>query len=235
MVQIRSLKPTVKIKMPVKPEKYRPPQRIVIVERRNRDFPPPTPQPTPCRLWQGPQGSDGYGWRKYTDAAGQRRPISMHRWVMGELLGRRLEPSEVVLHACDNPLCYRVSHLSIGTVQSNNLDMLRKGRASKPPVNVFHGECHPMAKLSAAQVREIRGHYQSGLYIKTIARMYDVSPSTVRRILSGVTWQKAGNRVQPPTKTLPTKPQVATASPESGALPAKRIKPVKPITKRDTR
>ena len=189
MPEIRTLKPLVKIRMPRRPQvrlKKKPQYKIVV--RRNVDHPPPTPQPTPCRLWQGVEGTDGYGRRKVREPNGTVRSMSMHRWVMEQLLGRRLRPSEVIMHACDNRLCYRADHLSVGTVRENNADMKAKGRNTPPPVNVYHGECHPMAKLSAAQVRRIRGHYQSGLSAITIAEMFEVSPSTIRRIVNGVRW-----------------------------------------------
>ena len=107
MVAIRTLKPLVKLRMPTRQHPTRRTQ-VKVVRRTQATHPTPTPQPTPCRLWQGTQGSDGYGWRKITLADGRRIPVSMHRWVMAQLLGRRLNRYEVVLHACDNPLCYRV-------------------------------------------------------------------------------------------------------------------------------
>ena len=179
MVEIRTLKPLVKLRMPQRPTRRDPRrQQYKIVVRHNRDYPPPTPQPTPVRLWQGVEGTDGYGRRKVRDADGSIRSSSMHRWVMEQLLERRLKPSEVVLHACDNRLCYRADHLSVGTVQDNNADMRAKGRNTPPPVNVFHGECHPMAKLQrmrryAASV----GTTRAGCTAVTIAEMFDVSPT----------------------------------------------------------
>jgi hypothetical protein len=207
MVEIRTLQPIVKLRIPTARTNIGRPSRVMVVRRTQATHPSPTPQPTPCRLWQGAQGSDGYGWRK-TDIDGSRKGVSMHRWVMAEYLGRKLKPTEVVLHACDNPLCYRIDHLSLGTIADNNADMKAKGRAHRPPVNVFHGECHPMAKLTESQVREIRGHRQSGLYVRTIAQMYDVAPSTIRRICAGVTWNTVGDErsyappIKPPTRDL---------------------------------
>ena len=241
MVEIRTLKPTVKLAMPRRPTRADPRrQQYKIVLRRNVDHPPPTPQPTPCRLWQGVEGTDGYGRRKVREADGKIRSTSMHRWVMEELHGRRLKSSEVILHACDNRLCYRVDHLSIGTVQDNNADMRAKGRGTKPPIHHFQGECHPMAKLSEHQVRAIRGHHISGLRVKTIAEMYEVAPSTIRRIVKGVTWNHAAPR--PPTRDLleearqriaaaeeAAKPPASTA--DGGSLrPSKRIRPVKKMS-----
>jgi hypothetical protein len=259
MVQIRTLKPTVRLRMPTDSQaKYRHTQTKV-VRRTQENFPSPTPQPTPCRLWQGAAGSDGYGWRKTGEGPG-RKGVSMHRWVMSEFMGRKLRPTEVVLHACDNPFCYRLDHLSLGTIADNNADMKAKGRNSPPPVNVFHGECHPMAKLTEAQVRAIRGHRQSGLYVKTIAEMFEVAPSTIRRICQGVTWNYVGNApppginvdrpVKPPTRDLMAEAKARieaeaerSARPPEGLPPpggraernmrVKPIQPIKPLTRRN--
>lgn len=258
MVEIRSLRtltPTKRIRVPTdKQAKYRHTQ-VKVVRRTQATHPSPTPQPTPCRLWQGAAGSDGYGWRKVGEGH-KRKGVSMHRWVMSQALERKLAPNEVVLHACDNPFCYRLDHLSIGTVQSNNADMRAKGRDVKPPRNVFHGECHPMAKLTERQVRDIRGHYQSGLATKTIARMYEVAPSTIRRILKGVTWNVVGDStkyVKPPTRDLlaearerlerqeqerSTPPAAGGGGPSAAVVvernsPVKGVRPIKPMTRRN--
>lgn len=186
MVTIRRLQPSVKIALPG----GRVPDRghtYIVVRRRRSDFLPPTPQPTPCVIWQGSCDRDGYGRMKRA-RDGVRTTVFVHRWVMEEVLGRRLMPWEVILHACDNPPCFRIDHLSVGTLADNNADMRAKGRGTPPPVNRYEGECHPMAKLSERQVRAIRGHHQSGLSTKTIAEMYDVSRSTIQRICSGVRW-----------------------------------------------
>jgi hypothetical protein len=234
---IRTLKPIVKIRMPTNHGgNIGRHTQVKVVRRTQENFPSPTPQSTPCRLWQGAAGSDGYGWRKVGEGPG-RKGVSMHRWVMCEYLGRKLTPNEVVLHACDNPFCYRLDHLSIGTVQSNNADMRAKGRDVKPPRNVFHGECHPMAKLSSAKVRDIRGYRQQGLTIKTIAEMYEVAPSTIRRICTGVTWAVM------PTRDLMAEARArieaeegrSTSAAADGGEPSapasvERIKRVKPMT-----
>jgi len=187
MVVIRRLAPSVgRIALPTKPipDHY---SKVMVVLRRRRDFPAPTPQPTPCVIWQGAVDRDGYGRMKRM-VKRERKTVYVHRWVMEQVLGRSLNQWEVILHACDNPPCFRVDHLSIGSIADNNADMRSKGRDSPPPATRFEGECHPMAKLSEAQVRKIRGHYQSGLSSKTIAEMFNVSRSTIQRIVSGVRW-----------------------------------------------
>jgi hypothetical protein len=231
LVEIRKLQPSVgRIALPSKEVEYRP-SRVKVVVRRRVDHPPPTPQPTPCVLWQGSVTQQGYGrrkvWRK-----GERQTVELHRWVMEQVAGRVLRKDEVVMHACDNPLCYRVSHLSIGTLRSNFDDMKEKGRHVKPPVNRFHGEAHPMAKLSAHQVRKIRGYWISGWSIKRIAAEFEVSPTTISRIVNGVRWAsgpqvdllaEARAKLGIESAARP-QPSQAQASPVQPSGPVKRVR-----------
>jgi hypothetical protein len=127
MVVIRTLKPSFEIALPkrAKPDRAKAFQGKVVMRRR-ADYPPPTPQPTPCVLWQGAIDDKGYGTiHRFTD--GKRDKIRPHRWVMEQLHGP-LRPDQVVMHLCDNPRCYRVSHLRIGTHAENVADMIAKGR-----------------------------------------------------------------------------------------------------------
>jgi hypothetical protein len=216
MVEIRRLEPKVQIRLPARAT---PGLSLIhrVVVRRRGEFPPPSPQATPCVLWQGSVDRDGYGRMKRT-VDGKRVTVAVHRWVMEQAVGRRLRPDEVILHACDNPPCFRVEHLSVGSVRDNNDDMRAKGRGSPPPINRFQGECHPMAKLSAAQVRRIRSHYQSGLSSTTIAEMFDVSVSTIRRINAGVSWR-------PPTEDLLAGQRpVPLAAPSEAAAAASSVR-----------
>lgn len=222
MVEIRKLQPTVHIALPARLSQ--PVRRSYVhVERRRVNFPPPTPQATPCVLWQGSVDRDGYG-RMKRGPEGKRETVRVIRWVMSEVKKRPLRADEHVLHACDNPPCYRVDHLSLGSIQDNNADMLAKGRNVKPPINRYTGECHPMAKLNERQVRAIRGHYISGLSQKTIAEMFDVSPTTIGKIVRGVLWASGSSQqVFPPRSTL----SAAGGEGPSAPLRVERTKPVK--------
>lgn len=93
-----------------------------VIVRSLADFPPPSPQPTACRLWQGRVPPHGYGERWDPD---RQRMVLAHRWVYETVNG----PTELdVLHRCDQKLCYRYEHLFAGTAADNALDMMAKGR-----------------------------------------------------------------------------------------------------------
>ena len=157
--------------------------------RSLKDNPPPTPQPTPCRLWQGAVDKDGYGRLKITLPDGTYKHKTIHRWVVEQVLGRELKSSEFILHACDHPPCYRYDHLSVGTVQDNNADMKAKGRAKKTPVNRLPGESNGRSTLSTRDVERIRNMRRQGFTIKTISEAFDVAPTTVGKVVRGVSWR----------------------------------------------
>lgn len=171
MVQIRKLHPefvgpdghSVRLRIPKKPA---PPterplrrsdgRRKVVYTRRLVDYPPPTPQPTPCVLWQGAVDAYGYGSMKQYFPNGHKRTVKVHRWVIEQAEDRLLNPAETVLHLCDNPPCYRVSHLKVGTIAENNADARAKGRAKPPPINRFYGADNPNSK-DYLKIREPEG------------------------------------------------------------------------------
>ena len=208
MVEIRKLQPTVQMRklIPVEMRETQQRQRqVIVVERRLRDFPPPTPQPTPCRLWQGMDDPNGYGRRKIKVAPGTGpnlgwRTVSMHRWVIETVYGIKLNREQVVMHRCDNRLCYRFDHLLIGTTQLNTADMMAKGRGRKPPVHHFYGAKNPNVRFTEAHVAWVKDLSAQGYYQKTIAEMTGISKSHVQRILAGKTWwhQHQPNAKGPP-------------------------------------
>ena len=189
MVVIRRLQPVVKIALPTRPERVKRSQAKV--ERRTMTtHPPPTPQPTPCRLWQGSVDSNGYGRMKRM-VNGRWETVRVYRWVMEQAIGRKLRPDEFILHACDNPPCFRLDHLSVGSALDNNRDMMTKGRFVPPPVTRLLGAMHPQAKFTARQARKIRHDYRTGVRAKTLAGQYGVDIRTIRRLVEGVTYAES--------------------------------------------
>lgn len=88
-----------------------------------------------------------------------------------------------VLHKCDNPSCFNPNHLTVGTHTDNIYDMCSKNRNTR-------GEQHAKAKLTEAQVREIRFiSSEKGQSSGALSRIYNVSERTIRFIAKGKTWK----------------------------------------------
>jgi len=78
---------------------------------------------TPCREWQGLRSKKGYG---RVVRAG--RHWQLHRYVW-TLVNGPLPEGMHVCHRCDNPPCFRLDHLFLGTNRDNVDDKMAKGRA----------------------------------------------------------------------------------------------------------
>jgi hypothetical protein len=82
----------------------------------------PTPLATPCIEWQGLVSLEGYG-RLRRDG----RLQYVHRYVWSLVHGP-IPDGMCVLHRCDNPRCFRLDHLFLGSHLDNIRDMAAKGR-----------------------------------------------------------------------------------------------------------
>lgn len=76
-----------------------------------------------CLEWKGLLDKDGYGRVKRNNV-----DTRSHRSFFEIWHGITLKPEEVLLHACDNPLCFNPFHLRKGTQAENVKDMDAKGR-----------------------------------------------------------------------------------------------------------
>lgn len=86
-----------------------------------------------------------------------------------------------VLHNDDNPLNNRVDNLRWGTTKDNIGDRQSRNRQAR-------GERQHLSKVSATDVYKIRELRESGLTIKEIAEIYNMSISAIYGIISGKTW-----------------------------------------------
>ena len=73
-----------------------------------------------CWNWTAAKDIDGYG--KYSIA--KKGSWRAHRFSL-LVSGVEIPEGKIVLHHCDNPSCVNPAHLSVGTVQDNNLDKLK--------------------------------------------------------------------------------------------------------------
>lgn len=73
------------------------------------------------------------------------------------------------------------SNLAWGTSAENKADMIEHGTR-------LEGERHPLAKLTADQVSQIRSRYDAGELQRVLAEEYGISQTQVSRICRGVRW-----------------------------------------------
>lgn len=131
-----------------------------------------------CWVWTGaPATKEGYG-RVGID--GRKHLVHRLSYV---LANGQIPDGLLVLHTCDNPPCVRPDHLFVGTDADNRADMVAKGRQV-----ILHGEDHPRAKLSQADVDRIRSEVAGGRMQKDLAAEYGVTRQLVSAIVNRKCW-----------------------------------------------
>lgn len=132
-----------------------------------------TSDPASCWDWPGATQNGGYGHV----GAGRRGEgnIRVAVVVLEDKLGRPLKPGKIACHTCDRPPCANPGHLYEGTEQTNQQDVIDRGRRK------IGGE-DPRAKLSHADVVAIREDPRSH---REIAAEHEISRSLVSMIRSG--------------------------------------------------
>lgn len=138
-----------------------------------------------CWIWTGAvRGVDGYGafWVEsgFTENA--------HRVAYTIAYGM-IPAGKIVMHDCDTRLCVRSSHLVAGTYKKNMQDAFVRGL-----LPATKGSRHGMAKLTEANVYEIRKFYASTTTLKGaakdyLAKRYSVSRSCIKQIVLRQSWQ----------------------------------------------
>lgn len=149
--------------------------------------------PSGCLEWQGALDGKGYG---QIVVLGQK--MQLNRFALELKIGRELIGEEYALHKCDNPSCCNPDHLFIGDQLENVRDMWRKNRQGGQfakghkmnPEFVLRGEQIGISKLTEADVRKAREIYAKGkMGHKRLAKMFGVTPSTMRAVLKRRTWK----------------------------------------------
>ena len=127
-----------------------------------------------CWLWTGYMKTDGYGQIGINCKKYKTHRIS---WL---LAGNTIPTGHVIRHKCRSKNCLNPEHLETGTVAENNADMIRDG-TSRP------GERHHSAKLTEAQVLEIRKRSTENQ--RRLAEEYGVSKMTIYYIINKKKWK----------------------------------------------
>lgn len=132
-----------------------------------------------CWPWLGARYPAGYGRIR----RGKRQRVA-HREAYEIAYGVTIGDELMVCHRCDNPSCCNPAHLFVGTAADNNADRALKGRNGDT-----RGEKHPRAKLSDADVFEIRRMRSDGMIYKTIAARFGVTAQAICYICRWRTWR----------------------------------------------
>lgn len=130
--------------------------------------------PDDCWGWGGTLTDD-----KYPNffGLGQARG---HRYSYRHYKGK-IPKGLFVCHSCDNPKCCNPKHLFLGTCKDNMQDAKKKGRT-------LTGEKNAMAKLTEADVIQIRQLRACGWMYREIQTIHPVAISLLHRVCTNQSW-----------------------------------------------
>lgn len=128
-----------------------------------------------CWAWLGARSRNGYG---SVSVLGTIRKTHRVAWELtnGPIPSGEGHHGICVMHRCDNRICVRPDHLSLGNHLDNMADCASKMRIAR-------------MKLTREQVIEARCRIADGDSERTIARDLGVSGSTVHRAATGEHWR----------------------------------------------
>lgn len=147
-----------------------------------------------CWVWRRNHTAAGYGQLR---SGGKGEPVLYAHRLSWEIHFGPIPDGLFVCHHCDNPPCVRPDHLFLGTQADNVRDKIAKGRqprgdahySRRTPDRVRRGDLHPLARLTASQVRSIRSeHAAGGITMKALSRRYGVNPSVISVIIARKSW-----------------------------------------------
>ena len=147
-----------------------------LTERELKNFWAKVRKTDSCWIWTSPTESSGH-------ARFQMRysRYSVHR--LSYFIHTGIDPLErLVCHSCDVPNCVNPSHLFLGTPLQNTRDALSKWR-------LHHGQNHYNAKLTDADVVEIRKLRAQGETLKSIAHRFGVHLSLIHLVAHRRNWK----------------------------------------------
>jgi hypothetical protein len=116
---------------------------------------------------------------------GKQRSIYAHIMICEAFHGARPE-GHLVRHMDGDRTHISPENLEYGTPLENQRDRARHGTD-------FKGERHPHARLTEAEVREIRDLYDHKIRLRDIADHYGISPSTAQQVGSRRRWAHVGD------------------------------------------
>jgi hypothetical protein len=132
-----------------------------------------------CWPWSAGCYRNGYG---QFGVSKEQRSVLAHRFGYQLLVGPIPEGLRVC-HTCDNPPCQNPAHWFLGTAGDNSADMVAKDRT-----NPARGERNGSARLTEADVIEIRRRHQAGELARDIAASYGLGVTYISKVAHGERW-----------------------------------------------
>lgn len=134
-----------------------------------------------CWNWNGIENSNGYGRFSINDRHELSHRVS-YRIFFGEI------PEGLnVCHQCDNRKCVNPDHLWLGSQSENLIDASAKGRMKRPDTRA---DRNGNTSLTWEKVHAIRDMHGRGVRKFHIAKLFNVSPSTISNITNHETWKE---------------------------------------------
>lgn len=151
-----------------------------------------------CWPWTGAKKHFGYGKMNFSGKC-----LSTHRLAWA-LTNGPIPPGLCVCHHCDNPPCCNPAHLFLGTLAENNADMRAKGRAVTPRNMAavtpnarsgrrgfcLFGSSNPSAKLTEADIPQIRNAVALGEEIASVAKRFAITKATIKDVCRRRSWRQ---------------------------------------------
>lgn len=122
-----------------------------------------------CWEFTGARNNMGYGVIRVDG----RKNLLAHR-VAYDLVVDDIPDGMIVLHKCDNPACINPEHLKLGSMKDNSIDMTSKGRGT--------------SLLDEDKVRQIRKMFDQGMKGTDIAKIFNVTKTTVFAVKYRYNW-----------------------------------------------
>jgi hypothetical protein len=144
------------------------------------------PHPRGCWLWHRANHPFGYGQFSVAHAVAIGAHVASYAIHVGDV-----PDGMMVCHHCDTPLCVNPEHLFLGTHTDNVRDAAKKGRLSlqeKGRIQRARGSRHSQAKLTEADVLQIRRDRARGVPIRVLAIRYGCSGTCITYVETRRNW-----------------------------------------------
>lgn len=120
----------------------------------------------------------GYGYKRVS-VRGRGKDI--HILLALTFIGPKPSPTHIVRHLNGDRLDNRINNLMWGTYQDNSNDSVRHGTS-------LAGEKNKNAKITAADVVEIRSRFSNGEKRSSLAQEFGLVESSISNIVRRATW-----------------------------------------------